>query len=234
MRARINACLEKKHLSDREKKYRKQIEQAEKRANDLLLAVFPEPIVCELKGAERPRPCRREGVAVLFADLVNFTSYCDLHEPEDVVGYLDQVVALWEQSSVAHKVQKIKTIGDAYMAAAGLFEVVDNPVLSCVQCGLEMIGAVQQLPTGWDLRVGIDFGPVVAGVIGSRQYLYDLWGDTVNMAARMESHGTVGSITLTMDAWKQISHLARGWENVIEVKGKPKPVNTVRFAGFTA
>jgi adenylate cyclase len=232
LRARINACLEKKRLRDQEASYLKQIEAAEKRANELLNAVLPEMIVKQFKGVDRPRPCRHENVAVLFADIVNFTSYCDNHDPEEVVRYLGELVSVWEKSALEHRVQKIKTIGDAFMAASGLLEKVDNPVLSCVQFGLDMIAAVQQLPTEWDLRVGIHYGPLVAGVIGSRQFLYDLWGDTVNTAARMESHGVAGSITLSMEAWKQIASVSRGWERMVEVKGKGRLL-TMRFSAFT-
>jgi class 3 adenylate cyclase len=95
-----------------------------------------------------------------------------------------------------------------------------------------MLAAVRRLPSRWDLRVGIHFGPVVAGVIGSQQYLYDLWGDTVNTAARMESHGVAGGVTLSTEAWQQIAHLARGRPQVIAVKGKGR-LRTVRFTGFT-
>ncbi|HEV3084100.1 MAG TPA: adenylate/guanylate cyclase domain-containing protein [Gemmataceae bacterium] len=232
LRARINSCLEKKRLRDLEQSYLDLIKRAEKQADDLLHAVFPEPIVKGLRGEARPRPRRHENVAVLFADIVNFTRYCDEREPEEVVRYLDAAVGSWEGIALEHGVQKIKTIGDAFMAASGLLDTVDNPVLSCVRCGLDMIEAVRRLPPQWDLRVGIHFGPVVAGVIGSRQYLYDLWGDTVNTAARMESHGVSGSITLSMPAWSRVAHICEGSEHVVNVKGKPKPLHTMRFTGF--
>jgi class 3 adenylate cyclase len=106
------------------------------------------------------------------------------------------------------------------MACSGLLHKADNPVLNCVQCGLKMIRATQSLGPGWDLRVGVSVGQVVAGVIGRRQYLFDLWGDTVNMGARMESHGEKGRITLTAEAWQWMAGLATAEEAVVEVKGK--------------
>jgi class 3 adenylate cyclase len=233
LRARINSSLERKRLRDQEESFRQKLQEAEKRAQELLLAILPEAIVVGLKGERRPRPRRHENVAVLMADIVNFTPYCDRHEPEEVVRYLDELIGAWEKSALDYKVQKIKTIGDAFMAAAGLLEQVDNPVQACVRFGLDMIAAVQKLPTEWDVRVGIHFGPVVAGVIGSRQYLYDLYGDTVNTAARMESHGLPGAVTLSMEAWQQIAHLAHAWERVIDVKGKGL-LPTMRFGGFRA
>src|SRR5262249_44086180 len=115
---------------------------------------------------------------------------------------------------------------------AGLLRRVENPVLSCVRCGLEMIAAAQCLQTQWNVRIGIHSGPVVAGVLGHRQYLFDLWGDTVNTAARMESHGVPGLITLSGDAWQQIAHCCRSESrDVIPVKGKGT-MEVVRFREF--
>jgi class 3 adenylate cyclase len=107
------------------------------------------------------------------------------------------------------------------MATSGLLEPVANPVLDCVRCGLEMIAAAQALASRWNVRIGIHSGPVVAGVLGRRQYLFDLWGDTVNTAARMEANGVPGSITLSKEAWQHIAHCCRGESRgLVPVKGK--------------
>jgi class 3 adenylate cyclase len=189
-------------------------------------------VVEELRATDRVQPRRHDGVAVLFADIVGFTPYCDRHPPEEVVAYLQRLVEAWEDIALFHGVEKIKTIGDAFMAAAGLLKRVENPVVSCVRCGLDMIAATQRLPTGWNLRVGVHAGQVVAGVLGRRQYLYDLWGDTVNTAARMESHGVPGSVALSGDAWQRIAHCCRGEElGAVKVKGKGD-LRMVRFVEF--
>jgi class 3 adenylate cyclase len=221
LKARIGACLEKKRLRDREQAHLQEIKREQERGDNLLHVILPAEIVAELKATNSVRPRRFENVAVLFADIVGFTSYCDQHEPEEVVTHLQQLVEAWENIALRHGVQKIKTIGDAFMATSGLLEPVDNPVLNCVQCGQEMIAAAHGLITGWSVRIGIHSGPVVAGVLGRRQYLFDLWGDTVNTAARMEANGVPGSITLSKKAWQGIAHCCRGESRgLVPVKGK--------------
>ena len=128
--------------------------------------------------------------------------------------------------------QKIKTIGDAFMATAGLLTTVECPVLNCVRCGVEMIATAQRLPQQWNVRVGIHVGPVMAGVLGRSQYLFDLWGDTVNVASRMEKLGAPGSITLSQPAWQQVADQCRGEAlGAVQVKGKGE-LEIFRFKEF--
>src|SRR5262249_6090088 len=183
----IGACLEKKRLRDREVGYLRQI-------HDLLHAILPAPIVAELTATGAVQPRRRDRVGILFADIVGFTSYCERHAPEEVVEHLRRLVDAFEETAALHGVQKIKTIGDSFMAAAGLLEEVDNPVLPCVRSAREMIARAKELPPHWDVRVGVHAGSVVAGLLGSRQYLYDLWGAAVNTAARVEALGVPGAV----------------------------------------
>jgi len=226
LKARIGACLEKKRLLE-------EIQKERRRADQLLHVILPAPIVQELKASDAVQPRRFENVAVLFCDIVGFTAYCDGNEPERVVLHLQKLIEEWEEIAIAHGVQKIKTIGDAFMAAAGLLEETADPaVLHCVRCGLDMIQAVERLPVSWKVRVGIHCGPVVAGVIGKRQYLFDLWGDTVNTAARMESNGLPGRIVLSKPAWEQIANRVRGESlGPISIKGK-QVMEVYRFDGF--
>jgi class 3 adenylate cyclase len=233
LKARIGACLEKKRLRDREAGYLEQIRREQQRSDELLRVILPAEIVTELKATNAVQPRRHENVAVLFADIVGFTPYCDATPPEQLFPYLQQLIESWEEIALCHGVEKIKTIGDAFMAAAGLLQKTEpKPVLQCVRLGLDMIELARALPTKWQVRVGIHVGPVVAGVIGRRQYLFDLWGDTVNTAARMESHGVPGSITLSRAAWDQIADRCRGQSlGVISIKGKG-PMEMMRFDGF--
>jgi len=221
LRARIGACLEKKRLRDREKLHLEQIDSQRRRNDELLHVILPTQIVEELKARNFVEPRRHESVAVMFADLVGFTPYCDSHPAEAVVDDLQRLIEAWEEIALRHQVQKIKTIGDSFMAAAGLVGDVASPVFCCVRAGLEMIDAVRKLTPQWQVRIGVHCGAVVAGVLGRRQYLYDLWGDTVNTAARMESHGVPGSITMSQAAWGQVAEHCEGQSlGTCDVKGK--------------
>ncbi len=213
--ARVGACLERKRLVEA-------IRRAQQRADGLLHVILPGEVAREMKEHGRVKPRRCEDVAVLFCDVVGFTPYSAAHEPEQIVERLSRLIERWEEIALRHQVEKIKTIGDAFMAAAGLLQKpADDPVLCCVRCGREMIQATRELATDWDLRVGIHVGPVVAGVMGKRQYLFDLWGDTVNTAARMESHGVPGSIALSETAWRRIADRCEGKSlGMKKVKGK--------------
>jgi class 3 adenylate cyclase len=232
LKARVDACLEKLRLRERERQHLAEIERQRQRADELLHVILPAQIVAELKATNAVLPRRYDRVAVLFADIVDFTPYCERHPPEQVVAHLQRLVEFWEQAALRHEVQKIKTIGDAFMAACGLFTSVPNPVVNCLRLGEEMLGAVQRLPTGWTLRVGINFGQVVAGVLGNRQYLFDLFGDTVNTAARMESHGEPGAIILSGAAWREVAEFCDGQPlEAVPIKGKG-PIARHRFTRF--
>ncbi|MBI5368829.1 MAG: response regulator [Planctomycetes bacterium] len=221
LRARIGACLDKKRFRDQERKYLLQIEEERARADELLHVILPGAVVDELKRTSAVRPRRHERVAVLFCDVVGFTKYCDAHAPEEVHAHLQQWVDLFEELALTHRLEKIKTIGDAFMATTGLLTPLANPVLLAVQCGLKMVALSPQLPSGWQVRVGIHVGPVVAGVVGHRQYLFDVWGDTVNTASRVESLGLPNAVNLSGAAWKDVAGCCVGTSRgTIQVKGK--------------
>ena len=206
-----------------------QNQQEQKRSDELLHVIFPDEIVRELKTTSFVRPRRFDEVAVLFCDVADFTPFCDGHEPEEVMRHLQELIELWERIAARHHVEKIKTSGDSFMAAAGLLErPTDHPVLHCVRCGLDTIASSRQLPVPWEVRIGIHLGPVMAGVIGCRHYLFDLWGDTVNTAARMESHGIAGAVTLSQTAWQAVAEHCHGEPlGRIDIKGKG-PMEMIR------
>jgi CheY-like chemotaxis protein len=232
LRARVDALLERKRLRDREVEHLAQIQREKERVDELLHVILPAEAVAELHATGQVQPRRYDDVAVLFADVVGFTPYCDAHSPEHVVADLQRLVSRFETDAEAFGVQKIKTVGDAFMAAAHLLRPSADPVFACVQCGAAFVMAAREMPPHWQVRVGIHVGPVMAGVVGSRQYLYDLWGDTVNTAARIQSAAQPGTVTLSRMAWDRVADKCRGTSRgVVVIKGKGE-MELVRWDGF--
>ncbi len=221
LKARVGACLERKRWHDREVAYRGEIERERERADRLLHAILPAPAVAELKASDRVAPRRYEQVAVLFADIVGFTAYSEAHPAEAVVANLDRLVEACERLVAGHGLEKIKTMGDGLMASANLLQGHADPVLASVRCAFALIEAAGTNPAAWQLRVGIHVGPVVAGVVGRAKFSFDLWGDTVNVAARLSMLGADAAIYLSADAWAQVAGRCRGEPlGPISVKGK--------------
>jgi adenylate cyclase len=221
LRARIGACLEHKRLREQEMLYLRQIEQERLRAEELLYAMLPVSAVHELKATQSVRPRRFDQVVVMFCDVVDFTAYCDQHSPEEAVGHLQILVDEHEAICQRHGLEKIKIVGDAFIATAGLFRHIKDPALASVRCGLEMAAVSRTLGAGWDVRIGIHIGPVVAGVIGRRHYAFDLWGDTVNTAARIVAAAKPGSVLVSSSLWLHLQDHCRGRTNgFVDLKGK--------------
>jgi guanylate cyclase len=205
------------------------------RSENLLLNVLPAPVAERLKRSTGVIADGFDSVTVLFADIVGFTPMSAALEPSEVVTLLNRVFTAFDQLVDAHGLEKIKTIGDAYMVAAGVPEPRDNHASAIADLALEMkvelVKVREAIHAPLEIRIGIDSGPVVAGVIGKRKFIYDLWGDTVNTASRMESYGTAGEIHVTERASKLLreSHQLRD-RGVVEIKGKG-PMRTYFLEG---
>jgi len=175
----------------------RQLAEAQKKSDALLLNVLPPPIAERLKAGEEPIADGIDDATILFADIVGFTELSDRHEPDEVVDMLNELFVAFDAITEKHGLEKIKTIGDAYMVAGGLFDQANHAQL-VADMALDMMHFTNRMReagnTTLHIRVGINSGPVVAGVIGTRKFAYDLWGDAVNTAARMESHGMVDAI----------------------------------------
>ena len=221
LQARIDACLNKSRFRARELQFMARLESERKRSEELLGVILPTPIVKELSETNRVKPRRYEDVAVMFADISGFTAYCDKQQPEDVLSHLQSIVIAFEQLAEQYNVQKIKTIGDSFMAASGLLREVDDPVLHCVEMGFAMIKVVERAVPEWNLRIGIHIGPVVAGIVGRSQFLFDIWGDTVNTASRIESMASENGICVSARAWDEIKEQVIGQSlGLMHAKGK--------------
>ncbi|MFN8175988.1 MAG: adenylate/guanylate cyclase domain-containing protein [Solirubrobacteraceae bacterium] len=195
----------------------------------LLLNVLPAPVAARLRDHDGVIADDIPIATVLFADIVGFTPLSERLPAAELVSLLDRVFASWDELAAAHGVEKIKTIGDAYMAAAGVPVPRDDHAEAIAAMALAMGPAAarcgEEAGRSLRVRIGIDSGPVVAGVIGRAKFIYDLWGDTVNTASRMESHAAPGTIQVTEPACER---LRDGFEleprGVIDVKGKgPMP-----------
>jgi class 3 adenylate cyclase len=221
LNARITASLERKRLYDRERAHLDEIDRQRRRADELLHAMLPTTAVEELKSHDRIEPRRFDDVVVLFVDVVGFTSYCDRNPPEAVVANLDQLAGIFEAITSTHGLEKIKTIGDAFMATGNLLERHDDAVMASLRAAFDLSEAAGSTPAGWQVRSGIHVGPVVAGVVGSRKFSFDLWGDTVNLAQRLSSLCSEPAIHLSASAWSRVADRAQGMPlGEVEVKGK--------------
>jgi adenylate cyclase len=200
-------------------------ERALAESERLLLNVLPAPVAARLKKGQGIIADDCSGVTVLFADIVGFTPMAQRLPATELVALLDRVFASWDAVALDHGVEKIKTIGDAYMVAGGLPLPRDDHAEAIAEMALAMGPALVETGLPLEVRIGIDTGDVVAGVIGRAKFIYDVWGDTVNTASRMESHALPGTIQVTERAYERLRHgytfRARG---TIDVKGKgPMP-----------
>ena len=198
---------------------------ARKRSELLLLNILPQPVAERLKRGQRIIAESFDAVTILFADLVDFTKFSSQTSPTELVEILNQIFSKFDQLAQEHQIEKIKTIGDAYMVAAGLPKPRPDHAIAIAEMALDMQEAITEYneETGeiFKLRIGINTGPVVAGVIGIKKFSYDLWGDTVNTASRMESHGLPGCIQVTATTYELLQHKYQFEERgPIPIKGK--------------
>jgi len=225
LRARITASLEQKRLRDRETQFQARIDE-------LVRAIFPSAVIEEWQNTGTIKPRSHELVGILFLDVVGFTSYSEQYrdDPATVILLLQRLIEKFETSAARLGVQKIKTIGDAFMAAVGIAESVENPALTLLQCGLAFQKDTLDHPAGWSVRVGIHVGPVVTGILGKTQFSFDVWGHTVNAASRIESNGRPGRVTLSDEAWAMLAGCAAGECRHVTARG----LGAVNVWDFTA
>ncbi|MHB1117363.1 adenylate/guanylate cyclase domain-containing protein [Sideroxydans sp.] len=230
---RVYNMLEVRLLHLQTKQLYQQVLAEQRVSERLLLNVLPQAIAQRLKGRpEATEDCFTEVIAdrfsdvtVLFADIVDFSRFSTSVSPEELVGVLNDIFTRFDSIADKRGLEKIKTIGDSYMAAAGLPVPAQDHAIRAANMALDMMEAMekfnQQHNYHLKVRIGISTGAVVAGVIGKRKFLYDLWGDVVNTASRMESHGVPGRIQVTDSTQRWLESMfaleARG---PIEVKGK--------------
>jgi adenylate cyclase len=218
-------------------------EAAQARVEALLLNVLPADVVQRLQSDPHSIADHFDEASILFADVVDFTPLSSRLDAREVVGLLDRLFTSFDALVDRYEVEKIKTIGDCYMVAAGVPRQRPDHAHALARLAIELRECAKRcLPDsdghghghGLRLRIGISSGPVVAGVIGRRRFLYDLWGDTVNMASRMESHGTPDEIQITRSTWELLDdHFVTEPRGLVDVKGKGE-IETWRLVGARA
>ncbi|MEA5552163.1 adenylate/guanylate cyclase domain-containing protein [Anabaena cylindrica UHCC 0172] len=212
-------------MRKREFRARQELELAQKKSEKLILNILPAVIAEQLKQEHTTIADSFLEVTVLFADIVGFTELSSHTSPPQLVEFLNEIFCLFDELAERHGVEKIKTIGDAYMAVAGLPNHRSDHAIAIADMALDMQQAVDQFSQetnqSFRIRIGVSTGPVVAGVIGLKKFAYDLWGDTVNTASRMESHGVAGRIQVCENSYhllKEKYYLEK--RGLIKVKGK--------------
>jgi adenylate cyclase len=208
LRARIDSCLEKKRLRDTEKEHIRQLEVERATVDRLLQRLYPLPVIERLKNGESPIADAYEDVTVLFADIHDFSRIAGANHPTEVVRLLNQVFSTFDRLAEQCGVEKIKTVGDAYVAACGLPGTNPDHAAAIADLALQMQRETVQfdsrLREPFSLRIGIHTGPVVAGVIGAAKGSYDLWGGTIKIASHMETSGLVGGIQVSEATYKRL------------------------------
>jgi len=201
------------------------LQQEQDKSNALLLNILPKEIAAILRNESRVIADQVDEASILFADMVNFTPMSATLAPAEMVTLLNEVFSYFDYLVDKHGVEKIRTIGDSYMVASGVPRPRHDHAQVLARLALDIQAYVRSDPTclsrNLNFRIGINSGPVVAGVIGRRKFQYDLWGDVVNTASRMESHGVPGQVQITLGTYERIkdSFICEP-HGVVMVKGK--------------
>jgi class 3 adenylate cyclase len=206
------------------------IETAKAQSDSLLLNILPDEIAEELKKFGKSYARKHNQVSVLFSDIKGFSFMAETLTPVKLVTQLDEVFGAFDNIIAKYDMEKIKTIGDAYMCACGLPLPDQENAIKAVKAGMDMqrfinefglANKIQNLPV-FEVRIGIHTGPLVAGVVGLKKFAYDIWGDTVNLASRMEQHSEAGKVNISGETYQLIKDQFRcTYRGRIETKSKP-------------
>ncbi len=199
---------EKLQLEDIVQSRTKDLEIEKKKSEELLLNILPEEIATELKDSGTAKTKLYEDASIMFTDFKGFTSLSETLSPDVLVSELNNIFIEFDAITDQHNLEKIKTIGDAYMCAGGIPVSNKTHAVDCVLAGLAFIDFIASFETkighSWEVRVGIHSGPLIAGVVGKKKFAYDIWGDSVNVASRMESNSIPGKLNISESTYLEI------------------------------
>ncbi len=225
---RVRSALQLKHETDQRKEREEHLKRVlgelkieQEKSESLLLNILPQPIATRLKDGQQIIADRFTEATVLFSDVVNFTVLSSVIMPEELVSILNELFGMFDTLADKHGLEKIKTMGDAYIAVSGVPTPRPDHIQAAAEMALDVREEIKQFGGFVQVRMGLHTGPVVAGVIGTKKFAYDLWGDTVNVASRMQSSCAPEEIQVTEKVYEQL----RGHYEFIErgkftVKGK--------------
>lgn len=225
LNARIGACLEKKRLRDQEQAHLARLKKEKEKSEFLLLNIFPKSIANRLKTGERKIADYFDNATVMFTDIIGFSRLAMQVSTSELVDFLNGVFSSFDELAAKHGLEKIKTIGDAYMVAGGIPVPVPDHTQRIADMALDIRKMIPRFVTKAGdpiaMRIGIASGPVQAGVIGTRKFSYDLWGDTVNTASRMENHCLPNQIQVTESVYELLKNdfVLEKRDQIIHVKG---------------
>jgi adenylate cyclase len=218
---RVRSALKLKQEMDRRKAREAELRAEQERSERLLLNTLPKPIVERLKHQQQVIADYFQEATVLFADIVGFTPFAAAHPPEEVVKVLNDIFSGFDSLADDLGLEKIKTIGDSYMVVGGVPMEREDHAQAIAEMALNMLALIREAYPNLQLRIGIHTGAVVAGVIGIKKFSYDLWGDTVNLASRMESQGCVGAIQVSEETYFRLQNHYRFQErDSVSIKGR--------------
>ena len=224
LQARLDALLEKRRWQEQEKAYLKALEEEKRKSDQLLLNVMPKPIAERLKQGEQNIADYMPAVTVLFGDLVGFTNLSSHVSPYTLVGILNDIFSDFDRLTEEFGLEKVKTVGDGYMVAGGMLQNCLDHAEKMIWLALAMQKAIRKCrhsaQYALQMRIGIHTGAVVAGVIGTHKFSYDLWGDTVNIASRLQQFGQAGSIQISETTYQLVKEKFSFKKGQQDLKGK--------------
>ncbi len=221
LNSRVNALLERVRWHRREQQFLAQIEFERDRADALLHTMLPAPIIRRLQAGETIIADRIDSATIIFADIVDFTPLVTRTEPTILLDKLAAIFSAFDDHATAHGVEKIKTIGDAYMAAAGVPDPSKDHPVRALAFARDLIDTMAgDVGQGLAIRIGLHTGPVIAGLVGRLRFVYDIWGEAVNLASRLESSGQPGRIHISQSSYSAlIQSIQRPEPMISELKG---------------